>query len=114
MYSNAVRARFDGLRSIPFGSISGTYALIDSPLNFPCRIIKLVNTTDGEVLISVNGIDDHDVIPAGGFVLYDATANRSDMGGVFLFAEGDRFYVKSDAALTSGTVYLTTIFGSTF
>lgn len=114
MYANAVRARFEPIRSISFGDISGTYALIDSPLTYPSRIIKLVNTTDGAVFISTNGINDHDIIPAGGFVLYDVTSNRSDMGGVLLFAEGDRFYARSDDALTEGAVYLTTVYGSTF
>ncbi len=114
MYANAIRARFDTLRTIDFGDISATYAIIGTPLSAPARIIKLVNLTNENALISTNGIDDHDIIPAGSFALYDVTTNKTEQGGALFFAEGDRFYVKTATPPSEGGVSLTVIYGSTF
>ena len=52
-------------------------------------------------------------LPANGFFLDDITTNRSNMGGDWSLASGDRLYVKQLAgAPGSGSVYFSVIYGS--
>lgn len=103
-------ATFDTLRSIAFGSISGTYAAIGTALTEPAHIIKIVNTCNTDMLISVDGSTDADIIPASNFVLYDVSSDS--FGDVpFAFPKGMRFYVKQVSAPASGNVYLTVVYG---
>lgn len=115
MYANAQRMKWETLRSIAFGSISGTYAGIGSVLANPSRLIRIVNTTNVDVLISTDGTIDNDIIPAGGFILYDIMSNRSESAGVFVLDQGSRMYVKqASGAPASGSVYLVSIYASSF
>lgn len=107
----ATRAAFETLRSLAFGSISGAYATIGTPLLNPARLIKIVNTTNADMFISTDGTNNHDIIPASGFALYDLTTNHPTNSSGFFFAQGTQFYVKQVSAPTSGTVYLTVIYG---
>jgi hypothetical protein len=99
------------IRSLAFGSISGTYAGIGSELANPARIILFQNYTDQTVMFSFNGIDDHFPIASNGFVLLDITANKTNTQG-FYIAEGTRFYVRDiGSATTSGDVYISVFYG---
>lgn len=104
--------RWETLRSIAFGSISGTYAGIGSALDNPARLIKVVNTTDVNIFISDNGIDDRDIVPAGGFFLYDLMSNRSEQSGLLVLDQGARLYAKG--APSSGSVYFTVVYASSY
>ncbi len=108
--SLAVRLYPEVLRSIAFGSISGTYAGIGTALLNPARIVYLVNTTDVLLTFSFDGVNDHFVIPSQSYLLIDVTSNMTVMGGALSVAQGQRIYVKG--APGSGTVYLSTFFGT--
>lgn len=108
----AKRAKFETLRSIAFGSISGTYTAIGSALTNPARLIKITNLTDADMLISIDGINNHDVIPSLGFSLYDLASNRTNLSGSLDFQIGERFYVKQISAPTEGSVYLTVLYAA--
>lgn len=108
---SAIRAAFETLRSLAFGSISGSFAKIGGPLLNPARIVKLTNTTDKDMIISIDGTNNHDIIPAGGFVLYDITTNHSANIQGFFVPQGTQFWVKQVTAPTSGSVYLTVVYG---
>lgn len=105
MYNNAMRATWNDMRSLGFASISGTYAGIGSALTNPCRIIKIVNTTDADITISDNGIRDVDIVPAGSFTLYDLTTNSN-----MYIDLGTRLYAKGSP--TSGSVYVVSLYAS--
>lgn len=109
-YTNSIVAHFDTLRSIAHGSISGSYAAIGSALTYPARIVKITNNTDGDMLISTDGINDMDFIPAHGFALYDLCTNQSLNGGSLQFPVGTVVSVKQSTAPTVGSVYLTVIY----
>lgn len=111
MGSLSIRLRADDLRSLGFASITPTYTAIGSPMSFPIRIFHLQNLTDETLMFSFDGIDDHLVLPASGFILLDITGNKTREQGFFL-AEGDTIYVKELGNPTSGSVYLTTFYGS--
>lgn len=103
------RAAFEGLRSIAFGSITGSYQVVGGAINDHARIVRFVNNTNAAMLVSLNGTTDHDVIPANGFVLYDFSTNRIRDDGLFL-PLGTFFYVKQVSAPTSGSFYITVIY----
>lgn len=100
--------RIDTLRSLAFGGISGSYAPVGSSLDNNWRMFRVINNTDGDIFVSVDGTNDNLFVPAGSFVLYDIatnTANTSDFD-VMVFAMGTRFYVKQSTAPTKGSVYI--------
>lgn len=110
---SSIRVRFEPLRSLAFGSITGTYAGVGLPFSNPVRILKFSNETDVTVLVSINGVDDHDVVAGNGFCLYDFASNKAQSAGLLEQPQGDRIYVKAASGLpTLGTFYVTVIYAS--
>jgi hypothetical protein len=66
-------------------------------------IIKMVNQSDEDVTVSVDGTTDHDVCPAGGFWLYDCAANKQ-AGPTMAAPVGRQYYVNGTAG--TGNIYL--------
>ena len=111
--TSAVRVRYETLRSILYSSISSSYTAIGTPFANPVRILKVTNLTDKPILVSLNGIDDHDIVPANGFFLYDYASNKSDAAGLLEQPQDDRIYVKAASALpTTGNLYVTVVYAS--
>jgi len=111
--SIAIRLVPEDLRSLAFGSIGAAYMGIGTAITEPVRIFHLQNLTDAHLMFSFGGVDDHTVIPSGGYLLIDVTANKSFDGGFFL-GEGERIYAKEiTGSPTLGAVYLTTFYGAT-
>lgn len=107
--AHGIRAEYETLRTVAFGSIGAAYAALGSPLSEIARLVKFVNLTDADVLISKDGTNDHDIIPTNGFALYDLTTNKVDDGG-FFFADQTQFYQKrASGAPTAGNLYMTVI-----
>lgn len=97
------------LRSLAFGSISGTYAGISTATTNPTRIYWLQNNTDVTLTFSWDGLTDHFKLPTNAFILLDVTSNKSATGGMAAVPTGTRTYVKGTP--TSGTVDLTIFYG---
>ena len=110
--SLAVRATYDGLRSLAHGSISGTYAALGTTLVYPARILKIVNNTDGDMLVSTDGVNDMDFLAANSFVLYDLSTNRQVAGQQYTFPAGTQFYVKQSTAPTKNSIYLVVVYAT--
>lgn len=106
----AIRLAFEPVRSIDFGSISGTYMAIGTALSNPARQFLIQNLTDATLLFSLDGVNDHFALPANGFLLDDVTSNKTNSQG-FYIAEGTRFYVKEVGTPSSGSVYLSIMYG---
>jgi len=96
------RITYDVLRSIDSSTFTGSYQNLGSPLSFPCSIIKLINNSTVLVTVSVDGINDHDILPISSYSVYDETANHTK-DFVFL-GKGTQFQVKGSAG--TGSVYL--------
>lgn len=109
MSNLAVRLLMENLRSLAFGSISGTYAGIGTSLSNPCRMLYIVNNTDVLLTFSDDGVNDKFVIPAASYLLLDITTNNTAVGGSFTVSQGQRIYVKG--APGSGSVYLSAFYG---
>lgn len=107
-----VRFRVDAIRSLAFGSISGSYANVGGPVQQQSRLIHVVNNTDADLMFSFNASTDHVFIPAGSFFLYDVNTNRDNNEQGWYITVGSQPAVKSvGAAATTGSVYVTIAFG---
>jgi hypothetical protein len=99
------RLIYEPLRSLDTSTLSGSYLPIGTPLAYPASIVKMVNTSNILLLISVDGINDHDVVPANSFWLYDETANTPTHGADAVFIpQGTQFLVNGSSG--TGVVYL--------
>lgn len=95
------------LSSINSASFTGSYQLLGTTLPNACRIIKLTNNSNVAVTISWDGVTDHEILPAGSFVLLDASANKEN-SGICEISQGTQFLVKGSAG--TGSVYLSSYF----
>lgn len=112
---SAKKVYFDTLRSLAFGSISGTYAAVGSPLSVEARVICITNNTAGAMIFSTDNTnaDGQIFVAAGSFKLFDLTANLvPGKDDNFVIAKGTQFYVKQVAAPTSGAVYIEILYGT--
>lgn len=111
--SIATKIAVEPVRSRGFATIGAGFLSVGDPLENASGVLVFVNTTDVTLMISWNGVDDHQPILAGGFVL-DITANKTIEGGYYA-AEGQQFYVKHlGVAPTEGSFYITNYYGDTF
>lgn len=100
------RAQLDNVREVAFGSISGTYAAIGTALTDHARLIRFVNSTDVQVYISDDGVNNKLRLAANSYILFDFSANKIRDDGLF-FPVGSQFYVKQvSGAPGSGAVWV--------
>ncbi len=110
---SAKKVYFDSLRTLAFGSISGTYAAVGTPLAVNGRMICFTNKTAGDMIFSTDNTNSAGqiLVPAGSFKLYDLTANLiPGKDDSFVLAVGTQFYVKQVTAPTSGSVYIEIVY----
>lgn len=100
--------RLDGLRSLAGGSLSGTYQAIGTAFTHQMRILKIVNNTTSDVILSFDGINDNDIVPAGGFVLYDGNTNKNLPDSRYIFQPNTTIYAKTG---TTNAVFVIGLFG---
>ena len=109
MFTN--RAILDVLRTLAFGSISGTYTAVGSPQAYQARIICFTNTTDADMIFSMDGTTDQLIVPAGGFKLFDITTNHRPVNqDDFCFSNGTQWYVKQASSPSKGSVYIEIVY----
>lgn len=95
------RIGWETLRVLASTALTGSYQAVGTPLLFPSYILKLVNTGDTTVTISINGTSDIDILPANSFFLYDEYKTQFRE----LLAQGTQIYVKGTAG-TTGSIYV--------
>jgi hypothetical protein len=105
--SYTTQAKMDAIRSVPFGSITGSFVALGTPLQFPARIACFTNTTDQDMFLSTDGSTSQIFVPAGSFKLFDITTNHRPVNhDDFVFAIGTQFSVKYASAPSKGGVYI--------
>jgi hypothetical protein len=103
-YKNA--AKFDTLRSVAFGSLTTSYAIVGSELPSSAVAVAFKNNTDGIVLVSFDGSTDALVYPPLSYGVYDIRTNAPNVTD-YLLSKGTPFMVKySGDAPTSGSFYI--------
>ena len=114
MISSAQRIAFENLRSLGFASVSASYAGVGGSFANPVRMLKIVNLTDINLIISFDGTNPKDIIPSQSMFIYDYASNK--IGPVDNLEQplGQRVYVKQETgtAATLGNVYVTVIYAS--
>lgn len=111
---NSVRIRYDDLRSLDWTLITANYVGIGASIENPIRILKVCNTTDANLILSFNGLDDKDIFPRHTYNIIDYGANKAFQGGYLELPAGDRIYVKAEDGVvpTLGKIYITLIYAS--
>ena len=105
-------AKLDTIRSTAFGSVTNSYVALGTKFAHPMRIVKFVNTTDADILITFDPSESEDILPAGSFVLYDLDSNKEGANTQFVFAVGSQPYIKyASGAPTLGSVYCVCLYG---
>jgi len=85
-------------------SLTGTYAVVAAGgFDFDLAIYKMYNGSLQDVTISWDGVNDQDIIPAGGTFVLDVQANKE--GDRAAWPKGRELYVKGTAS--AGTLYET-------
>jgi hypothetical protein len=103
--------RAEAIRSLAFGSISGSYADVGTQLGRPIRIMYIQNNTDASMMFSFDGVNDHIFLPANSFFLVDVTANQISNVNGFYISKGTQMQVKQiSGAPTSGSVYISAFY----
>lgn len=97
---------YDVIRSRDSATFTGSYQTLGSALSFPCSIIKIVNNSTVLVTVSTDGTNDHDILPASSFFLYDVTSDSPQESGSIFIPKGTQYYIKGSAG--TGSVYLVT------
>lgn len=101
------RAELEALRSLAFGGISGSYAVVGGPTLWPTRLICFSNNTDGDMLFSRDGVTDELFVAAGSFKLFDISTNHKPSNQDDLaFSINTQWYVKQSTAPSTGDVYI--------
>lgn len=112
------RATFDLIRSVTMTLITTSYqALMTSasvgPFKYPMRILHFVNNTNGDMMVSFDGVNDHTIITANTGDIYDLTSDE-DANESFRMSTNTQAYVKYLSAPTmpdDGAFYLACVFG---
>lgn len=100
------RVKFEPVKELDFGSISGTYAAVGTPLIDHTRLIDFNNSCDNDLYISFDGVNDHLRIARNSFKLLDLSANKVRNDGLFL-ASGTQIYIKIvSGSVTEGTFWI--------
>lgn len=111
--ASSSRIAFEPIRSLAFGSISGTYAGVGNPFANPVRQLIVNNNTSADMFFSFDGVDDHFFLATGTSIILDYCSNKNDMAGALEQPAGVRIYVREvSAAPTSGSAYVSVIYAS--
>lgn len=97
------------LRSINSATFTGSFQAVGTPLTHSIRIIKFTNNSSVLVTVSWDGVNAHEALPAGSFLLIDVAANR-EMSQSFEIANGTQFYASGTAS--TGLFYISAYFGA--
>lgn len=105
------RALFETLRSIDSATFTGSYQKLGSTaLANPSILLKVVNNSNVLVTVSYDGVNDHDIVPAGGYYLYDFGSDAQSVSEDrrLALSQGTQVWVKGAAG--TGSVYLVTVY----
>lgn len=98
------RISYGAMEIFDAASLSSSYQSIGGALLSPASILKIVNASNTDVIVSTDGVLANDVVPANSFTLYDLTTNATkDIQGAF-FPTGTQFLIKGTAGV--GSIYL--------
>jgi hypothetical protein len=106
-------ALFDVLREVAFTGITSTYVQVGTTFTVNPRILALHNTTDVDLYISTDAVNNMLRIASGSFKTYDLETNRSATGDN-LFPIGTGIWIKetSEGAPTKGNFWVEAVYST--
>lgn len=105
------RAFFDSIRTLGFAGISGTYAVVGTPLTEMARGVCFTNNTQGDMYFTDDNTKDKIFVAAGSFKLWDIQANiNPQFDDKYVIPIATQFYVKQITAPVAGDVYIEVIY----
>jgi hypothetical protein len=106
------RVKIDAVRQLAYTALSTSFTALGGPTTTHTRIFRLVNTTNTDVYISVDGVTNNFRLASGSFLLLDLSTNRIQDDGLFLMV-GTQFYVATvTGSAASGNVWLEILSGA--
>lgn len=112
MAANAQKARYEALRTVAFGSITGAYAQVGTDFSNAVIQLEITNGTDENILISFDGVTDMVVALAGELKIVDYAANRESNAEKLALAYR-KLFIKAEGSLpTSGSFYVSVVYAS--
>ncbi len=100
---NTTQIEYEVLRTFDSATLTGSFQNFGLPLDNPAVLIKMYSTSTSLVEISVDGINSHDICPAGGGWIYDVTSDSPNTGSIYR-KKGTQYRVKGSAG--TGLIYL--------
>lgn len=94
---------WENIRLLSAASLTGSYQALGTPLANPGYIVKMINNSTADVLISNDGINDKDICPAGSYWLYDESKVGPN-GSAPALPAGTQISVRGSAG--TGNIYL--------
>jgi len=94
------RITWELLRSLDTSTMASatTYYPIGGPLLEPSYKLKFLNNSNVLVTISIDGVNNYDVIPGGSFALYDNSQAQMSTSNMPTIPAGTQFSAKSATA----------------
>lgn len=110
--SLATRLEFDETRILGWALIGANYSAIGDAFAHPIVSLYVQNLTDALLTFTFNTnyVDGQFVLPANGYFLYDATANKGLSQSLY-FEKNKTLFVKQYAIPTTGNVFVSTVYG---
>jgi hypothetical protein len=105
------KLRVEPLRSLAAGSIVASYAPVGVEIDNPASLLIIQNFTDADLMFSFTGNTDHIPLKAGASFTSDITANKSSNSDLMI-SVGTRIHVKRIGTPTTGSVYVSSFYGS--
>ncbi len=99
------RVEFEAVREVAFGGIGAAYATLGTAFSDNARLLGITNTTNQDVYISFDGVNDHLRVAAGSFKQYDLTANKVRDDGYFIATGTQLYQMRAAVAPTSGALW---------
>lgn len=101
------RIAWEVLRSVDSATLvtPATFFNVGTPLLNSSYKLKMVNNSNVLVTVSIDGINDYDVCPAGSFWLYDESQAQLSTSSLPSIPKGTQISVRAAAAGT-GLIYL--------
>lgn len=95
-------------------ALLATYEICHPGLDEPSNYMKIINTSDVNVLVSYDGTHAHDVVLSGGAIEICAQLNNEPRSHVALLAKGMPVYVAREVNPgASGYIYVITYYQPT-
>ena len=89
-------------------ALTGGFDLVNTGLTEACFVLRIVNDSNSDVIISYDGVTNHDYVVAGTSLQIYAQASAQPASYVALFRKGQRVFVKGTAGV--GLIYVVAYF----